>query len=145
MSPNKFGETIVVTNYPAFPLLLMSLDAQIKRRGGKGFTCDVVAKPIQSSYSVVYEFDTPTGKASITTLNEFQLGVIHTENGHVYVMFRADKNEYFKVTIKPAIRVIGQKILFTTPIAKTFAQSMEILKRWYPTHTNWNLTAPPII
>lgn len=135
----------MMNHFNAFPLILMSLDSQIRYRGGKGFNCDVIAQPIEGSFSVKYEFDTPNGRTSLTTLNQFQLGILHTEEGDVHVMFCADKEEFFKVTTKPAIRLIGQKLLFITPIAKTFDETIKVLKRWYPRHTNWNLKNPETI
>ncbi|MAA93004.1 MAG: hypothetical protein CML21_00570 [Rheinheimera sp.] len=132
-------------HFTAFPLLLMPLDVQIKRRGGEGFNCDVKATPIPGSYSVKYEFETAFGPATLTTLNQFNLGIIHSNEGPLHVMYCADKQSFFKVLVKPAKRLIGKKILFTTPIAETFEQAMSVLKSWYPTYTNWKLDKPPII
>lgn len=132
-------------HFTAFPLLLMSLDAQIRRHGGKGFNTSVKATPIPGSYSVNYEFETADGPVSLTTLNQFQLGIIDSEQGLVHVMYCADNKTFFKVVPTPSKRIVGGKILLTTPIAETFEQAMSTLKSWYPTHTNWKLTTPPII
>jgi hypothetical protein len=125
-------------HYTAFPLLLMPLDAQIRRRGGKGFNSNVKATPIPGSYSVQYEFETADGPVTLTTLNEFQLGIIDTFQGLVHVMYCADKKLFFKVLNTSAI-------VLKTPLAQTFEEAMSVLKTMYPTHTNWKLTTPPII
>lgn len=53
----------------ANPLLLSSLDSQIRSLGGRGFNASVKCQPVQGSFSKLYTFDTAEGPKGVVSEN----------------------------------------------------------------------------
>ncbi len=65
--------------HQAIPLLLSSLDARIRKLGGRGYNCDVKATKA-NGYSVSYQFYTDKGTETLITENVFQVGTLVCED-----------------------------------------------------------------
>lgn len=127
----------------ALPLLLMSLDVQIRNHGGEGFNCNVGVSACENSYSVLYKFDTADGVKVLMTQNAFQVGIIESDSGISHVMYYPDKFEFSLVRVAPAPKLPGGKILVHSYLGATFPAAMAALKQNYPNQVNWNRITPP--
>lgn len=128
----------------ALPFLLVTLDQQIKRHGGKGFNCEVKQRPIPGSFSVEYEFETENGRVCLISPNIFKLGVIHTDEGLKHICYYADTSEYFSVVVRSASKLEAGKLLVLTPLGKTYQDVINKLTSWYPEYQNLRLTQPTL-
>lgn len=129
--------------HQAIPLLLSSLDAQIRKLGGRGYNCDVKATKA-NGYSVSYQFYTDKGAETLITENVFQVGTIVCEDeGRQYVMYYPDKAEFSLVQVVQSNKTQGGKILVHSWLGATFPAAMAELICRYPNHIDWNRITPP--
>lgn len=129
--------------YQALPLKLVPLNTQILNLGGEGFNCNVKVTPVEDSYSSLYEFNTPEGLKILQTQNEFQVGLIDTNDGNLYVMYYPDKFEFTLMRVAEAPKMPGGRILIHTWLGATFPAAMAALKGMFPERINWDRITPP--
>lgn len=127
----------------ALPFLQMPLDSQIKLHGGKGFNCEVKVTPVPGTYSFNYEFYTDDGAKILTSVNQFQLGVVNTaEDGLCHIIHNADKNEYLMFRVNRYPERYSDEKLSEFLLGYSYEAALSALRSWYPNFTNWNLTKP---
>lgn len=129
--------------YQALPLKLVPLNTQILNLGGEGFNCNVRVTPVDGSYSVLYEFNTPDGLKTLKTVNEFQVGIIDDAAGNYFVMYYPDKFEFSLMRVAIAPKLPGGKILIHTWLGATFPAAMAALKGIFSDRINWSRITPP--
>ncbi|WP_196160889.1 hypothetical protein [Reinekea sp. G2M2-21] len=126
----------------AAPLLLKALSTQIKEAGGRGYNSDVIDVAIDRSFSVLHTFDTPEGKKTIKTRNEFQVGLIDADQNY-FVIYNADRNDYRLVTVHEPAN--APKVIRDVHLGYSFEVMMQNVQARWPNRVVWRLTDPNTI
>lgn len=156
----------------ALPLLLVTLDQQIKNAGGQGFNYKVDVVHLDKSFSCHYVFEIEGGEfITLETRNSYQVGRVDD----YYVDFNGDTNEYTLVNITKAkncsfgisgsnegiISYNGSgsvdispctittkhfpRMLWSTSIGFDYEAMFKNLKQMWPKRVNWTLSNPETI
>lgn len=131
-----------MSNIAAAPLLLESLDSQIRRHGGNGFNHQVFVTPVPGTYSFVYRFNTVDGEKQLQTRDECQVALIELDGGCQHVMVTG-AGEYRLVT---PWKAGGNRCLFSGHIGNSHEEAKRALQELYPRHHRWeSLRAAPAV
>lgn len=129
----------------AKPFYQVPLDTQIKQHGGAGYNTAVKSTPVIGSYSFNYEFYTDTGIKILTSVNQFQIGLIHPdENGPYLIIHDADKAQYLMVCVNSVPGCSNENLINETLLGDSYDAAISTLRSWYPNYTNWNLNKPKL-
>lgn len=127
----------------AKPFRSMTLDAQIKMHGGRGFTCEVIAIPVKGTYSCDFVFNTPEGSKTLRSVNQCKIAVFepddqglccvyHDGETDSYVMFREHQNATNHAHDMSSGLFLG----------KTLDSAEQTLRNWFPRHLNFKFNQP---
>ena len=131
----------------ASPLLVQSLDKQIRRLGGRGFNNQVKVTDIPNSFSKLYEFDTQAGPVTLRTLNQANLAQIHADNGVFYVVLEFDDQggeQYYLSERRenPNVNVNNSSMVISQKLGKTYDQMRAFLGRAIPASLQMDIPHP---
>jgi hypothetical protein len=123
------------------PVLLKTINAQIKEAGGTGFKSEVKQNRLQGSFAVQYHFETIEGRKTLQLPNELRLARINTPDKLYYVVYNGDTGE-FALTHIFYRKTDEKNILFITPLGNSHEEAGVNLQKHFPDVENFTIENP---